>query len=101
MESEVSIIMPVYNAQEFLAEALQSVLDQTHQCFELIAEDGGSTDRSAEILADFARRDKRIAFSRTEKRNVAAAVNSCLEKARSDLVVRLDADDLMLPNRDR
>ena len=95
----VSVIMNVYNAQEFLAEALQSVLDQTHQNFELIVEDADSTDESADILADFARRDKRIAFWRTEKRNVAAALNSCLEKARNDLVFQLDADDLMLPNR--
>jgi glycosyltransferase involved in cell wall biosynthesis len=95
----VSVIMPVYNAQEFLAEALQSVLDQTHQGFELIAEDGGSTDASGDILADFARRDKRIVFSRTERRGVPAAVNSCMGQAKNDLVVRLDADDLMLPNR--
>ncbi len=99
MESNVSVTIPVYNAEEFLAEALQSVLDQTHQSFELIVVDDGSTDGSAEILADFARRDKRIRVCRTENRGVSAAANTCLEQARNDLVVRLDPDDLMLPNR--
>jgi glycosyltransferase involved in cell wall biosynthesis len=96
---EVSVIMPVYNAEEFLAEALQSVLGQTHHSFELIAVDDGSTDRSTEILADFARRDNRLVSWRTENRGVAAALNACLERARNDLVIRFDADDLMLPNR--
>ena len=49
---EVSVMMPVYNAEEFLAEALESVLNQTHKSFELIAVDDGSTDGSAEVLAD-------------------------------------------------
>jgi glycosyltransferase involved in cell wall biosynthesis len=91
--------MSVYNGKEFLAEAVQSVLDQTYQSFELIALDDGSTDGSADILADYARRDRRIVFWRTENRGVAAALNSCLEKARNDLVFQLDADDVMLPNR--
>jgi glycosyltransferase involved in cell wall biosynthesis len=71
MKTEVSVIMPVYNAQEFLAEALQSVLDQTHQSFALlIGLDDRSTDGSAEILAAFARRDQRIVVLRTSNRGI-------------------------------
>jgi glycosyltransferase involved in cell wall biosynthesis len=99
MQTEVSVVVPVYNAGEFLAETLQSILDQTHQNFELIAIDDGSTDGSSDILADFARRDKRIVFSRRENRGAGATANECMEKARSSLVIRHDADDLMLPNR--
>jgi glycosyltransferase involved in cell wall biosynthesis len=99
MQTEVSVIVPVYNAREFLAEALQSVLEQTHQSFELIAIDDGSTDGSWDILEDFARRDKRVFVSRRENRGVAATANECLERAKNELVVRLDADDVMLPNR--
>ncbi|MGA9306202.1 MAG: glycosyltransferase [Candidatus Sulfotelmatobacter sp.] len=99
MQEEVSVILPVYNAKEFLAQALRSVLDQTHQRFELIAVDDGSTDGSGEILADFARQDKRIVFWRTENQGPAATANACLARAKNDLVVRLDADDLMVPDR--
>jgi glycosyltransferase involved in cell wall biosynthesis len=96
---EVSVILPVYNAEEFLTEALQSVLNQSYQRFELIAIDDGSTDGSAQILAEFARRDKRVAMHRRQNRGVAATANECLERAKNDFVVRIDADDVMLPNR--
>lgn len=96
---QVSIILPVYNARAFLRETLASIVNQTYQDFELIAIDDGSTDGSSEILAEFARRDKRIAFFRTENRGAGATSNECMERTKNDLVVRHDADDLMLPNR--
>jgi glycosyltransferase involved in cell wall biosynthesis len=99
MQPDVSVLLPVYNAKDFLAETLQSILDQTHQNFELITIDDGSTDGSSDILTDFARRDNRIFFSRQENRGAGATANECMEKATSALVVRHDADDLMLPNR--
>jgi glycosyltransferase involved in cell wall biosynthesis len=99
MQTEVSVVLPVYNAEEFLAETLESIVSQTQENFELIAIDDGSTDRSSEILADFARRDKRIIFFRRENRGAGATANECMERAKSALVVRHDADDLMLPNR--
>jgi glycosyltransferase involved in cell wall biosynthesis len=99
MQTTVSVILPVHNAKDFLPETLQSVLTQTHQRFELIAVDDGSTDGSDEILVDFARRDKRIVVLLRRNRGVAAAANECLNTANNELVVRLDADDLMLPNR--
>jgi glycosyltransferase involved in cell wall biosynthesis len=99
MPAEVSVILPVYNAEEFLAETLESILNQTHEEFELIAIDDGSTDGSSEILADFARRDSRIVFSRRENRGAGATANECMARAKCPLVVRHDADDLMLPNR--
>jgi glycosyltransferase involved in cell wall biosynthesis len=78
---------------------LQSVLDQTHQSFELIAIDDGSTDRSFDILADFASRDSRIVAARQDNRGVGVTVNESLERAKNELVVRFDADDLMFPVR--
>src|SRR5438874_187607 len=99
MPTEVSVIVPVYNAEGFLAETLESIVNQTHQDFELIAIDDGSTDGSSDILADFARQDRRIVFSRRENRGAGATANECMERAKSELVVRHDADDLMLPHR--
>ena len=99
MATEVSVIMPVYNAEGFLGETVASILNQSHQDFELIAIDDGSTDGSADILADFARRDKRVNFFRSENRGAGATATECLARAKNDLVVRHDADDVMLPNR--
>jgi glycosyltransferase involved in cell wall biosynthesis len=99
MKTEVSIILPVYNASAFLSETISSICNQTYLDFELIAIDDGSTDRSSEILADFARRDSRIVFFRRENRGVGATSTECMARARNDLIVRHDADDLMLPNR--
>lgn len=96
---QVSVILPVYNAESFLAETLSSILNQTHQDFELIAIDDGSTDRSPEVLAEFARRDDRVHFYRKENWGAGATANECVERASNDLVVRHDSDDLMLPDR--
>lgn len=99
MRTQVSVILPVYNAEEFLSEALQSVLDQTHSDFELLALDDGSIDASPDILNEFARRDSRIVAWRREHRGVGCTVNECLYRARNELVARFDADDVMLPSR--
>lgn len=99
MQQQVSVIIPVHNAEEFLARTLESVLAQSHRNFELIAVDDGSTDGSYRILEGFARRDARIVALSRKHKGVAATANECLEMARHDLVVRLDADDLMLPQR--
>jgi glycosyltransferase involved in cell wall biosynthesis len=99
LQVAVSVILPVYNAEDFLAEALQSVLSQTHQNFELIAIDDGSTDRSPDILAEFASRDRRILARTQRNRGFGVTANECLKKAQNELVVRFDADDLMIPTR--
>jgi len=96
---QVSVIMPVYNAAPFLAQTLSSILSQTYEDFELIAIDDGSSDESSEILAEFAQRDTRIVFSRRENRGAGATAHECMEKSRNELVLRHDADDIMLPNR--
>lgn len=99
MQTQVSVIMPVYNAEKYLPEALQSVREQTHTGFELIAVDDGSTDGSSRVLREFASRDNRIVTWRGVNRGVAAVANECVKRAKNDLIVRCDADDLMLPTR--
>lgn len=99
MDAEVSVILPVHNAEDFVAEALQSVLDQTYQTFELIVIDDGSTDGSPDVVARFARRDRRIITWRRANQGVGVTANECLQKARNNLVARFDADDVMLPHR--
>ncbi len=96
----ISLIMPVYNAGHFLAEAIESLQNQTHQNWELIAVDDHSTDNSWKILKEFAQNDSRIKISRTRKnRGVAYTANLALSKTKGEFIARMDADDISLPWR--
>ncbi|MEW6065203.1 MAG: glycosyltransferase [Bacillota bacterium] len=93
----ISVIMPVYNAVEFLEETMESVLNQTEKEFELLIINDGSTDRSEEIILSFS--DPRIRYFKQENRGPAAARNQGLENVKGDFVVIQDADDVSLPCR--
>lgn len=66
--TKISIIMPLYNAEKYLPEALDSVLKQTYRDFELICIDDCSTDQTGEILSDFQGQDKRVKILLNERR---------------------------------
>jgi len=94
---KVSVVMPVFNAEDFVATALTSVLSQTFSDFEFVIVDDGSTDASCDIVN--AHSDPRIVFVRQEHHGIAAALNRGLELATGELVARQDADDVSLPER--
>lgn len=96
---KISIAMTVYNTAPYLAQAIESVLNQSHADFEFIIVDDGSTDGSGEIAARFSERDNRIRLIRQANQGVAAAGNKCFEMATTDWVFRIDSDDLMYPGR--
>ncbi len=92
--------MPVFNAEAYLAESVESVLGQTLEDFELVAVDDGSEDGSRAILERFARLDPRVRVVVNEKPlGLAATSNSCWRHSRTTYVARLDADDVALPER--
>ena len=91
----VSIIVPVYNAEKHLADAIQSVLDQTYSNFELIAVNDGSTDRSLEILQRFT--DQRVRIINKENTGVSDTRNVAIKAATGEFVCFLDADDYYSP----
>lgn len=93
----VSVIMPAYNAVRFLSEAVDSVLKQTFQDFELIVVDDGSTDRTRDVVAEFF--DPRIHYIYQDNRGPAAARNAGIAAARGEFIAPLDSDDLALPHR--
>ena len=95
----VSIIMPVYNAGDFLVEAIESVRKQTHQNWELIAINDGSTDNSLDILKQSANQDKRIKIVNTEHKGLPYALNTGLKEAQGEFIARMDADDVNHPKR--
>lgn len=91
--------MPVFDAERTLAEALESILVQSFDAFELLALDDGSADGSAEILADFAGRDPRVCVSSGAHQGLVGQLNCGLKAARGEFVARMDADDLCHPER--
>jgi glycosyltransferase involved in cell wall biosynthesis len=95
----VSVILPVYNGAAYLAQAIESVLLQTHQNFELIVVNDGSDDATGAIADSYARVDTRVQVMHREKCGEQAAFNAGCAKARFDLLARLDHDDVALPER--
>jgi len=95
----VSVILPVYNGAAYLAQAIESILLQTHRNFELIVVNDGSSDATGAIADSYARVDARVQVMHQEKHGEAAAVNAASAKARFDLLARLDHDDVALPER--
>lgn len=92
----VSVIMPAYNARPYIAEAINSVLEQDYPHVELIVIDDGSRDGTAECAESFGERVKVI---RQANAGVAAARNKGLAEARGELIAFLDADDVWLPGK--
>src|SRR5688572_27177242 len=99
MSPDLTVLMPVYNAEQFLREAIESVLAQTFDRYEFIIIDDGSTDTSPQIIKGFAERDPRIRVFRQENLGLVATLNRGLQLARAPLVARMDADDICLPIR--
>jgi glycosyltransferase involved in cell wall biosynthesis len=95
----VSVLMPVYNAESYLAEAVESILRQTFADFEFLVIDDGSTDRSGAILAGYAARDRRVRLTSRPNTGYTVALNELLGLASGELVARMDADDVALPHR--
>ena len=95
----VTVIMPVFNTEKFLSEAIESVLKQTHQKFSFIIIDDGSTDSSASIIESFAAKDSRIRLIRQQNLGHAESMNRALQLSSTDWAFRLDSDDVMLPHR--
>ena len=93
----VSVIIPVYNVERYLARCLDSVIAQTYRDIEIICVNDGSTDGSAAILDDYARRDSRIRIVTQPNGGLSAARNSGLEIFRGDWVVFVDSDDWIPP----
>jgi teichuronic acid biosynthesis glycosyltransferase TuaG len=95
----VSIIVPAYNDEPFLAETLASVQWQTYRKFEVIVVDDGSTDRSSEIARGFVEKDARFILLRQKNAGTAAACNTALKQARGEWIALLGADDVWLPEK--
>ena len=96
----VSVVMPVYNSEKYVAEAIESILGQTFSDFELIIVDDGSQDRSSEIIREYVRRDERVRLLRQDRNSgVSCARNRGSDDAGGEFVAFMDSDDVSLPTR--
>lgn len=91
-----SIVIPLYNKENFIQDTLKSVLNQTFQDFEIIVVDDGSTDKSAEKVRELD--NPKINYFRTENQGASKARNVGIQKANADYICFLDADDYWYPN---
>ena len=92
---EVSVIIPVYNGEKYLAESIQSALAQEHAAIEILVVDNGSTDGTPSVAGAF----PTIRYLRLQERGLAKALNRGVEQSGSRFVAFLDADDLWEPNK--
>lgn len=90
----VSVVVPAYNAQRFIARTLESVLAQSYSPFEVWVVDDGSTDHTAAIVREIAQRDPRVQVLMQANAGVAAARNLAIQQATGDWIAPVDADDL-------
>jgi glycosyltransferase involved in cell wall biosynthesis len=95
----ISVCMPVYNTEAYIAEAVESILNQTYRNFEFIIIDDGSTDQSLSILERYAAQDTRIRLSSKPNAGYVVRLNEMVGATRGELIARMDADDVAMPER--
>jgi glycosyltransferase involved in cell wall biosynthesis len=95
----ISIILPAYNATQFIRPAVESILQQTFTEFELIVVDDGSSDDTVQILETFVQQDARVRLLQSPHGGLSRALNRGIAAARYDWIGRMDADDIALSDR--
>ena len=98
MKPLISIVIPVYNSEEFLEDTLNSIKNQTYKYFEVICVDDGSTDNSLNIIKRFADSDKRFNYYQQQNQYAGIARNSGMDIAKGKYILFLDSDDLFEKN---
>ncbi len=94
----VSIIIPCFNTEKFIAETIQSVINQTYSTWELIIVNDGSTDNSFSIIEEFVKQDSRITSINKKNSGVSDSRNTGISKSKGEYLILLDSDDLICQN---
>ena len=97
MTPKISVIMSVYNAENYVGQAVDSILNQSFTDFEFLILDDGSTDNSWDIISAYT--DNRISIFRQKNQGINASRNFLINKAKGQFIALLDADDIAVPNR--
>ncbi len=100
MKPLISVIMPAYNGEKYLAEAIESILDQTYNNFEFIIINDGSTDKSLEIIKEYAKKDKRIKIINNNKNlGISLSLNKGVITGKGKYIAIMNQDDISLTKR--
>lgn len=91
----VSIIIPVYNMEEYLDNCIKSIIRQTYSNFEILLIDDGSTDQSKSLCISWEKRDNRIRFFNHDNHGVSYTRNRGLKESRGEYIIFIDADDIV------
>lgn len=94
----ISVLMPCYNAGEYLYKSIKSIQDSTIQDFEIVCVDDGSTDNTLEILKELQSKDRRIKIITRPEKGYALTMNEALDVAKGEYVINVDPDDWIEPN---
>lgn len=96
----ISIIIPAYNAEQYIVQSIESVLNQTHKHFEIIAVNDGSTDTTEDLILSISKQyPAKIKYLRQTNKGVSSARNRAIRESRGEYLAFLDADDIWLPNK--
>ena len=96
----ISVLMTAYNSQQYVAQAMESILNQTFSDFEFIIINDGSTDDTARIIRQYATRDSRIKFIDNKvNKGLISVLNQGLELCKGEYIARMDSDDISIPTR--
>lgn len=95
----ISVVMPAYNAEKYIDSAIESILNQTFQEFELIVIDDGSSDNTLGIIKSYAEKDNRVKVLQSEHVGASQARNLAIARAQYEWIAMMDADDIALPER--
>lgn len=99
LDISVSIILPVYNGESYIEKSINSILEQDYTHYELLVINDGSTDKTASILDKLSNIDKRIIVIHQDNNGLVYSLNKGIMMSKYDYIVRMDADDISLPNR--
>jgi len=94
MLDKVSVILPVYNGEQYLCEAIESILGQSYSNIELIVIDDGSSDGSWSIIENYAKNDSRMSIKKRENRGLVSTLNELISMCTGMYIARMDADDI-------
>lgn len=97
---KISVLMPAYNTEKYVNEAIESILQQTFNDFELIIIDDCSTDNTWDVIQEYSKKDGRISIHRNEKNSgISSTRNKLISLAKGNYIVWQDSDDISLPTR--
>ena len=99
MSDPISVVMPAYNADKYIIEAIESIMKQTYKNFEFIIIDDGSTDQTFEIISSYEKMDGRIRGLSQENKGISRTLNRLIYEAKYEWIAIMHADDIALPKR--